>query len=218
MEFSFGIDVLWLCEFIAEVVLAVVLTYTWARPLRWLIAATAAMDIVKVLVHKDYHTYAHLWGAWRIVEVCWLAWIAGHFLGLLAPKLRDSTVIRIPYAIVVSAAILNGPPRAMDDFYTFQKFGLMIVIFTVIYGVFTAVAIRFEDITLTLGLLAALQIIAGEVMLGMGYHPKVSQMCWLVGLALVTHTVFTYEPDVPIWTGGRGQSWCPPVSRDSARL
>lgn len=217
VNITFSSELIWLCEIIAEVVLFVLLTYVWARPLRWLIGAVAIMDVVKWAVHNDIRVYANLWVAWRTIEVCWLAYLACHFLTLLTPKLRDGTVVRIPYAIVVSAAILNGPPHTMEDFYAFQRFGLLVVIFTVCYGVFTAVQIRFEDMTCVIGLLAALQVIAGEVMLGMGYHPKLGQMCWLLGVLLLVHTTFTYEPDEPTWpSGGGGHSWRP--SRDIARL
>ena len=206
MDITASMSVMWLGEFIAEVVLFLVPTYWFVRPFRWLAGATAAVDVVKWMVRHDLHAYAHLWAMWRVVEVCWLVWIASDMLLLLVPRLRRSPLVRLPYALVVAAAIVNGPPSTIRQLVLFQDFGLLIAAGVISYAVLTSVARRYEEIAIGLGLLGIMQAAAGEVVQRMGYFPQVGQAAWIAGLILVLHALLRYEPAL----------LCPPVSADTA--
>lgn len=177
--------------------------------------ATAIVDVLKVCVHNDYALYASIWGVWRIVEICWLTLIAGHFFALLNPRYMDTSIVRIPYVIVVSAAILNGPPHTMNSFYTFQSFGLLVCVLVVGAGVVVSLVERFEEVAIAIGILCALQAFAGEVMVTMGYHPALTQILWLAGLIFIAHTIFRYEPDLPAPIAPRRITETAPTPRDA---
>lgn len=194
MVITFSIFLIWLCEFIAEVVLCCAPVYWFLKPFRYLMGACAIMDLVKLGIHQDYALYASIWGFWRIVEICWLAWIACDFVTLLNPLYKDTASVRIPYAFVLSAAIYAGPPDTIDKFYAFQTVGLLVSALVFCIGCLISIAQRFEELAVTVGLLCCTQICAGEICRQMGYHPKIAQILWCAGLVLIAHAIIKYQP------------------------
>jgi hypothetical protein len=188
MHPSFSMCLLSVITMIAEVGIGLKLSNPLLWPVRWLLLALGAQELLKINVALWGTTeiYFYVYWATKMLTVTWIAYISGWACSLAIPRVKAPTFYLPP--VFIGGMALASIPISYPGIWRWYVISQLMCLCTVLIGCIFSVGREYRGFVLALGTLFLIAAgIAGSWAV-FGNRSLIAPLAWIFGLYILLRT------------------------------